>query len=394
MTTSNGERTDVERAAERMDVVHVTRATLGGVRRHVIDLMLGLHRLGVRQALVYSPDEADAAFWEGLERLTAAGVASFAVPMAREIRARDDFRAGREILRIVRRLRPRVLHLHASKAGGIGRLAALAMPGVRVVYSPHASAANISRVYTGIERLLGRLRADRIVAVSESERRELERLGFVSPSKLVTVDAGVEAAEVRGAAGEAPAVPLPEGRIVICAGRMSPQKDPEFMVKVARELAPRFPDVHFVWIGDGELRPRVEAQVAEAGLGSRWTTTGWLANPFPLIAGAEVFALPSRYESFGYVTLEAMILGKPVVSTDITGSSDLVVPGETGFLVPPGDAAAFAEAVAGILSDPARAEALGEAARRRAEHFSRDRMAREALGVYQSLGVPAPAGAE
>ncbi len=98
-----------------------------------------------------------------------------------------------------------------------------------------------------------------------------------------------------------------------------------------------------------------------------------------------MFALPSRYESFGYVTLEAMVLGRPVVSTDITGSRDLVVPGETGYLVPRGDAAAFTDALERVLIDSAHAAALGAAAAQRAGRFSRERMAAEMRAVYDTL---------
>jgi glycosyltransferase involved in cell wall biosynthesis len=180
-------------------------------------------------------------------------------------------------------------------------------------------------------------------------------------------------------------VELPAGRLLVAAGRMNQQKDPQFLVRVAERLAPERPDLRVVWIGDGELRPAVERDVAAAGLQDRWITTGWLANPFPIIARATAFALPSRYESFGYVTLEAMALGRPVVATDITGSRDLVVPGATGHLVPQGDEAAFAAACARVLDDPGHAAALAAEATRRAEHFSRARMAREMRDVYRRV---------
>jgi glycosyltransferase involved in cell wall biosynthesis len=365
----------------------VTKPTAAGVRRHVIDLVTGLHALGVRQGLVYSPEGADAAFWEGLERLQGMGVASFAVPMKREVDPRGDARAGRELARLVRRLRPRVLHLHSSKAGGIGRLAALAFPRVRVVYSPHASAANLAPVYGRIERFLGHVRTDRLVAVSASERDEIAALRYVPDRRLVRVDAGIDAADVEAGAAGPPPVPLPEGRLLVAAGRMNEQKNPELLVEASRELLARFADLHVVWIGDGENREGVERMLDEAGIRRRWTITGWVANPFPVIGRAAVFALPSRYESFGYVTLEAMVLGKPVVSTAVAGSRDLVAAGETGYLVPPGEPHAFAEAVARVLRDPAHAEALGRAAAERARHFSRERMAAEVLEVYRGLGL-------
>ncbi|MBC7673817.1 MAG: glycosyltransferase family 4 protein, partial [Polaromonas sp.] len=112
---------------------------------------------------------------------------------------------------------------------------------------------------------------------------------------------------------------------------------------------------------------------------------GWVSNPFPFMYGATVCALPSRYESFGYTTLEAMVLGKPVVATAVAGSRDLIVPGETGELTPPGNRTDFTEALVQVLTDPGRAARLGSAAAVRARMFSRERMATEMLAVYRSL---------
>lgn len=368
-----------------VDVVHVTRATAAGVRRHVIDLLTGLAELGVSQALLYTPEDADEAFWVGLERLQRVGVTARAVQMTRALSPSADWRAARELRRHLGELRPRVLHLHSSKAGGIGRLTALTMPGLPVVYSPHASAANLSRGYGVVELLLGRLRTDRIVAVSASERDELARWRPVSAGRLAQVDCGVEVAELRTAASGPPSVALPDGQVVVACGRLSHQKDPETLVRASAEIARSHPAVRFVWIGDGELRPNVEHAIATAGLADRWTITGWLANPYPLMRRASVFALPSRYESFGYVTLEAMLLGRPVVATRTTGTRDLVRHGGTGYLVDVGDVAGFADAIRRVLDDDVHAAELGARAAETGAGFTRARMAADMKSLYAQL---------
>ena len=370
---------------DRPDILHVTRSTYAGVRRHLVDLILGLHELGVRQSLVYAPDDADRGFWDGLARMEALGISAHAVSIPRQLSARKDFAAGRELRHLIRELRPRVLHLHSSKAGGVGRLAALGMAGLPVVYSPHASAAHIGRVYAELERLLGRLRTDRVVAVSPSEAKELSRFRFVTPHKLVAVSCGIEPDEVLRAAAEASSLAMTEGPLVVAVGRLSEQKNPLLLVRAAGSIVRDVPNARFVWIGDGELRGEVERAIEEAGLRERWTITGWLTNPYALLSRATVFVLPSRYESFGYVTLEAMVLGRPVVATDVAGSRDLVVPGETGRLVPEGDARALASAVAELLRNPSEAARLGAAGTIRSALFSRERMARGMLEVYQQL---------
>jgi glycosyltransferase involved in cell wall biosynthesis len=369
----------------RPDVLHVTRSTNAGVRRHLVDLILGLHDLGVRQSLIYAPDDADRGFWDGLARMRALGVSAHEITMPRRLSPRHDFAAAHTLRRLLRALRPRVLHLHSSKAGGIGRLASLGVAGLPVVYSPHASAAHLGRVYADIERVLGRLRTDRLVAVSTSERSELARLAFVAPGRLVAVDCGIDPAEVRLAAAEPSPIELPGGPLVVAVGRLSDQKNPLLLVRSAEAVAREVPNAQFAWVGDGDLRPDVEDAIARAGLQDRWTITGWLANPYPVLARASVFVLPSRYESFGYVTLEAMVLGRPVVATDVAGSRDLVASGETGLLVPEGNADALAGAITGVLRDPSKAARFGNAGTARASSFSRERMSLKMLDVYRDV---------
>jgi glycosyltransferase involved in cell wall biosynthesis len=372
--------------ANRPDVVHVTRSANAGVRRHLVDLILALHDLGVCQSLVFAPNDADQGFWDGLACMQTLGISAHSISIPRRISARQDFAAARELRRLLRTLRPRVLHLHSSKAGGLGRLAALGIPRLPVVYSPHASAAHLGRVYAYIERVLGRLNTDRVVAVSASEHSELARLNLVQRQRLVTVACGIDPEEVRCAAAEAPSLPLSDGPLVVAVGRLSEQKNPLLLVRASELIVRRVPNAHFVWVGDGELRPQVEQAIGGAGIQHRWTITGWLTNPYSILARASVFVLPSRYESFGYVTLEAMVLGRPVVASDVSGSRDLVVHGETGRLVPEGDLGALADAVSDVLRDPTERNRLGTAGSARSALFSSDHMSRKMLDVYREVG--------
>jgi glycosyltransferase involved in cell wall biosynthesis len=371
-----------------VDVLHVTQVMLGGVRRYLTDLVAGLDELGVRQALVYSPTRVDVGAPAALAAMRARGVAVTPIAITRAITPWRDALSVARLGRLIGALRPRVVHLHSSKAGALGRLA-LATSRVRpaVVYTPHASAANLAPRYATIERMLARLGTDRVVAVSPSEHAELARLAFVPASRLTRVDTGIARDEICRAAAAAESPVRAEGRpLVVAAGRLCDQKDPLMLVRASRRLAVAHPGLHFVWAGDGELRAAVERDVAAAGLGDRWTLLDTLANPYPLLAAAAVVALPSRYEGLPLVLLEAMALGRPMVATDVTGSRDLVVPGETGELAPPGDDAAFAAAIARVVGEPARAARYGaEGARRAATHYTRDRMAAEMRAVYAAV---------
>jgi len=125
--------------------------------------------------------------------------------------------------------------------------------------------------------------------------------------------------------------------------------------------------VHWILVGDGELRGELEAQAQRLGLVSHVHFTGWRDDVAEMLALADVFVLPSESEGFGRVLVEAMAMGRPVVATNVGGIPDIVLDGETGLLVEPANAAALADAVRALVDEPARAARLGAAGRVRAE---------------------------
>lgn len=363
-------------------VLHVTEASLGGLRRHVADLMQGLHALGVRQVLAYSSARADSGMRLLVAWCDSVGIPTIELEMHRRVAPVSDLRAVVALRAQIRRLAPTVLHLHSSKAGGVGRLAALGVPLLRVVYTPNGLATHLSRAFEFLERILGHLRTDSLIAVSTTEYNEIASMRIVPASRLIRIDAGISAEETVALAGSPPA---PAHPTVVLVGRLTAQKDPLFAAEVSARVIRRLPQARFVWVGDGELRPDFEARIRALGVEDRWTITGWVENPFGFVAAGTVCALVSRYEGVGYVNLEAMALGKPMIATRVAGSGDLVVDGVTGLLLPLDDLEGFASATARLLADEATCRAMGKAAQERVALFSRDRMAQETLELYATL---------
>src|SRR5437773_2482127 len=132
-----GEVNHLERVTP-VDVLHVVEAAAGGVRRHLLDLVGGLQRCGIGQGVAYSPIRADVGFCDALDELRTRGVRTFSIPMRRELSMWQDLKASLAVHKVARAVRPRILHLHSSKAGGLGRLAAMFLSGARVVYTPNA----------------------------------------------------------------------------------------------------------------------------------------------------------------------------------------------------------------------------------------------------------------
>jgi glycosyltransferase involved in cell wall biosynthesis len=150
-------------------------------------------------------------------------------------------------------------------------------------------------------------------------------------------------------------------RYVLFVGRIDANKGVDLLLAAFRRLAPARPDLHLVLAGDGPDRPALQAQAA--GL-ARVHFLGWVEDRprvFGLHAAAEVVACPSYSEAFCYAAAEAMATERPVVASAVGGLRDLVVDGRTGWLVPPGDAGALADALAKVLDDPGGAHAMGQA---------------------------------
>ncbi|HVQ77028.1 MAG TPA: glycogen synthase [Candidatus Binatia bacterium] len=227
--------------------------------------------------------------------------------------------------------------------------------------------------------------ADRVVAVSARMREDVLAHFAVDPARVAVVGNGVDADVYRRtAARETLARHRVREPYVLFVGRISEQKGIFTLLAAADGL---HENVQVVLCAAAPDTPELEARLrAEA---ARRPGVVWIPAMLPreevieLLSHAALFVAPSVYEPFGIMNLEAMACATPVVSTAVGGIPDVVVHGETGLLVPPGDVAALAEAMRALLADSARAAAMGRAGRQRVEaHFSWDRIASLTAAVY------------
>ena len=257
--------------------------------------------------------------------------------------------------RVLRRFKPDVLHCHSSKAGGVGRLASLRFFGRRpgIVYSPHSIAANINRKYLWLEHSLARL-TDVFVAVSAAERDELAAYGLAPANRIEVARQAIDTEyfsprsqqEARRELGLAA-----ERHVVLGIGRLVPQKDPLLFVDIAARVVKQRPEVRIVWVGDGELRPDVEAQMEKHGLTAQMSIAGWKQDVRPYVAAADVVVMTSRYEGISTTAAEALAMDRPVAGTDIAGVAEVVHPDRSGFLFAASDPQAGADHVLRLLDD-------------------------------------------
>lgn len=270
------------------------------------------------------------------------------------------------LVRLVRDVRPDLVHLHSSKAGLAGRLALRGR--LPTVFQPHAWSflaleGRARPLAVRWER--GAVRwTDALAVVSEDERRSGEAAGIAGPYVLLPngvdverrrpVPAG-ERSDARAALG------LPPGPLVVCVGRLSRQKGQDVLFQAWPQVRAALPDAQLVLVGEGPDRGALERT---APVGTR--LAGSTSDPDPWLRAADVVALPSRWEGMSLALLEAMAHGRSIVATDVAGSRDALSDGAGG-VVDVEDVDALAGALVVRLRDPALADAEGSRARQRAE---------------------------
>jgi glycosyltransferase involved in cell wall biosynthesis len=284
-------------------------------------------------------------------------------------------------------LRPDLVHTWLFAANSYGRAAALAA-GVRHIVAAERC-VDPWKVWheLAIDRWLAR-RTDRIVVNSSGVRDFYVRHGLPQ-EKFVVIPNGISAPPPTDISREElhSELGLPTGaRMIGAVGRLWPQKRIKDLIWAADLLKVIRDDVHLLIIGDGPHRRRLEQFRRQVRIEDKVHFLGHRSDVPRLMPHFDLFWLGSEYEGLPNVIMEAMIAGVPVVATDISGNRDLVVPGETGYLVPVGDRAALARQAVKLLDDAELARRLGEAGRRRVlEEFSVERMVERHVQLYREL---------
>ena len=334
-----------------------------GQSTHVLSLLRGLDadRFETRVILPDLLAESAPAF-------ESAGASVMLLPI-RRLLWRPAAVAG--LARLIRTWKPDVVHIHSQEAGLVARPIAWLAGARRIFYTPQT--IDIRRKsWQSLVNLAEALLASVtrcIFSVNEADRQRLLKLG-IPAAKVTLLYNGVDLDAVTADPPPPGTVPG-DGPLVMQLGRLSEQKNPLMFVEGARLVLQSLPQARFVMIGSGPLEEAVRQRVAELGLAEKITLLGSVPQGARLLGLADVVTLTSLWEGTPYSLIEAMAWARPVVATAVNGCPEVTSDGETGFIVPPGDAAAWARRVAQLLADPALAVRLGRAGRERAERLFR-----------------------
>lgn len=377
-------------------LLHVLEATVGGTRRHLLDLCAGLAAAGLEQHLVYS-SLRNPHFEAEARHLRELGLQTTALPMRRSIEPVEDWHCLRALTRIIRQWQPQIVHGHSAKGGFLARAAAARVPGVRTVYNPHGFAFQMRTdplrhaLYLWLERVAAR-RTDALVAVCEGQKQIALQHQLLPPERISVIHNGlatervgdrVDRARLRAELGVSGT-----GPVLGTVAALSPQKGVEYLLRAVAAVRRERPEVQLLLIGDGPLRAGLQRLTHTLGLGEAVHFLGEREDVPRLLPALDLFVLPSLWEGLPYALLEAGAAGLPCVATDIPGNAAVIVPGVTGRLARPADSLDLAVQLFAALDDPTATPQAVALQRKVREEFTLADMVQGHVALYHRLAAP------
>jgi glycosyltransferase involved in cell wall biosynthesis len=362
----------------------ITRLDKGGAPRIFLKLIRGLKEEGIEIVMACGPSpQPEEEPREFSQR--------FHIPyhplshLRRNILPLHDTLALLEIIALIRRERPALLHTHTTKAGILGRVAGW-MTRTKTIHTPHGHlfygyfGKGKERFYVLLEQLAARL-CERIITISEDERREYLKKGIGNAKKVVTVYNGIDTGQFPGDGKKARAeLGIAQGTpLVGFVGRMV--KGPDRFVEAAKEIQAAYPQAHFVMVGDGPMM----ADLMNMAQGiSGFHFLGYREDIPDLMAALDLLTIPSLNDGFNLAAVEAMASSKPIVATAVGGLPEVV--GDGGILVKPEDTKGLAQEIIRLINAPDLRKQIGKEGRKRTEAlFDWDVCLQRTLDIYHQV---------
>lgn len=315
--------------------------------------------------------------------------------MVREVNPIKDLLCLWRLTSFLRSENVQIVHTHSSKAGIVGRWAARLAGVPVIIHTVHGWGHHdrqhplVRNFYIWLEKRTLPI-TDRLIVVSKRDIEKGLQDNIGSPENYTVIRSGIELdrfghptvprSEMRASLG------IPEDAPVIgSVTRLSAQKAPLDFVRAMGQVAQVHPETHFVMVGDGPLRPDVEALAVELGIADRLVLTGLRRDVPELLATFDIFVLSSLWEGLPRVLPQAMATALPVVATAIDGNAEIVQDGVNGLLTPPGDPAELAAALLRLLADPELARTMGQAGLAGVAEFGAERMVEQIADLYRQL---------
>lgn len=356
---------------KEIHILHISETFVTGVYTYIQSICaFTAKNERFKTSIIYSPNR------EGTDKLDfkndfKKNTHLIPVSMQRQVSPLNDYKSLKQLKEIIKEIQPDVIHLHSSKAGVLGRIAAKSYPRAKVFYTPNGYAflrKDISKLkqklYKFIERWIPKIYGGTTIACGDTEYEYAKEFG-----QSLMVRNGIDLSEVN----QFKIHQNQELNCLITLGRISAQKNP----KLFNAIALKFPDLNFVWIGDGELRHELTAPNIKV--------TGWLDRQEALkqLARHDAYIQTSLWEGLPFTIIEAMALQKTILATDVIGNKDAVTHLKNGFLCQTLND--FENAINQLKSEPILLKTFGKASQDLAhKKFDRNLNFKTLVDIYTS----------
>ena len=369
----------------------ITRMDLGGAQRAVLHLSKELDPEKFEQIVITGEG--------GLLLSELPPVQHYVVPeLVRHVGPAllwTDLKAISRVCRILRNFDPLIVHTHTPKAGIVGRWAAWLADVPRVVHTYHGFGFSAERrswqrvFYMGAEKLTARI-THQFVAVSYQNRLQAEECRMFPRGQCEVIRSGVDFSGFQTLSVDKIKKKMELGicssdKVVGVVASFTPAKGLHHFLDAARKICDEIPDVCFLMVGDGALRPHLEQQIRQLQLGARVKMLGWRRDIPELLQLFDVFLLTSLWEGLPRSLVEARFCGVPSVASNVDGVSEVVHDGKSGYLVVPGDTETMAKRVSQLLRDESLRHRMGQFGKLGIEEFSAQKMLRDYSQLYKNI---------
>ena len=377
----------------------IARLNIGGPAIHTILLSEGLNKSRFETVLVCGTPEEN----EGnmLYLAEEKGVRPIIIPeLGRALNMPNDIIAFWKLFCLIKKEKPDIIHTHTAKAGTLGRLARLLYnlysrianreSRITIIHTFHGHVLHsyFSRIksasFIWIERVLAVFTL-KIIAVSESVKKELIELKITSPQKITTIPLGLELEKYLKI--ENNGLGNRDYKSIGIIGRLVPVKNHRMFLDVAKRLKDILDSgqrMKFLIVGDGPLREELESYAERLGIKEDVAFTGWIKDLEKIYSELDIVALTSLNEGTPVALIEAQAAARPCVATDVGGVTDVIEEGRSGFLVTSGDTERFIECLIKLLNNPTLMRTMGKYGRDKVkDSFNKSRLVKDIEALYR-----------
>ncbi|HEX2952202.1 MAG TPA: glycosyltransferase family 4 protein [Armatimonadota bacterium] len=362
---------------KKVKIAYLLRPAEGGIKTHLLTLLRGLDQNRIDPIVICPPSSTLA---DAVKQL---GIDVIPLDIVGELNPMKDMQAALRLRKILREIKPDILHIHSAKAGLVGRLAVMSRRRPKVILTMHSFVFDERvgekrrKLISSIERYFLKY-TDKIVAVSQALKDELVSEMALPEEKIDVIYSGITFRDCH----KEPHFGIRIGSVA----RLAPQKGVELFIRAAALVLAECPNVSFLVAGDGPYRANLRAMAESLAIPEAIDFLGFQDDIPAFLSTLDIFMLTSHRETFGLSVVEAMSQAVPVVATRVGGVPEIIDDEKNGLLAEPGNPQDIADKVIRLLKDPEFAKQMAEAGNTSVRsRFTAERMVGETVALYTSL---------